>query len=190
MQPVLRIDDRSIQNAAASYYQLGKYHQKLGRDDLAGVAYASAIALDGRQLDARNALAALDLLQGRPEQAKTALQQIIADDPAVAHSYNNLGYVYYFQGDYAMAISTLRHSLALDPQNEHARNNLALALTAAKSAAGHSVDSGATAPAAGTAVTRLRAIALSAPRTRMELVQIEANIYRLKPSATVPPAIE
>lgn len=190
MQPVLRVDDGSIQNAAASYYQLGKHHQKLGRDDLASAAYASSIALDGRQLDARNALAVLDLLQGRPEQAKTALQQVIADYPAVAHSYNNLGYVYYFQGDYAKAISTLRHSLALDPKNEHARNNLALAVTAAKGTAGHSGDSGTTAPAeiAGTAVASHRAIAVSAPRARMELQQIKANIYRLAPSTTVPSA--
>lgn len=123
MQPVLRVR-HSADQAAATYYQLGKYHQERGNLDLARAAYAYSVELDGRQLEARNALAAIHAQQGRLEDAKVLLLQLVTDYPAVAHPYNNLGYVQYLQGNYDAAVSTLQRALVLDSENPRTRNNL------------------------------------------------------------------
>ena len=123
MQPVLRVR-HSADQTAATYYQLGKYHQERGNVDLARAAYAYSVELDGRQLEARNALAAIHAQQGRLEDAKVLLLQLVADYPAVAHPYNNLGYVQYLQGNYDAAVSTLQRALVLDSENPRTRNNL------------------------------------------------------------------
>jgi len=123
MQPVLRVR-HSADQAAATYYQLGKYHQERGNLDLARAAYAYSVELDGRQLEARNALAAIHAQQGRLEDARVLLLQVVADYPAVAHPYNNLGYVHYLQGNYDAAVSTLQRALVLDSENPRTRNNL------------------------------------------------------------------
>lgn len=123
MQPVLRVR-HSADQTAATYYQLGKYHQERGNVDLARAAYAYSVELDGRQLEARNALAAIHAQQGRLEDAKVLLLQLVAEYPAVAHPYNNLGYVQYLQGNYDAAVSTLQRALVLDSGNPRTRNNL------------------------------------------------------------------
>jgi hypothetical protein len=123
MQPVLRVR-HSADQTAATYYQLGKYHQERGNVDLARAAYAYSVELDGRQLEARNALAAIHAQQGRLEDAKVLLLQLVAEYPAVAHPYNNLGYVQYLQGNYDAAVSTLQRALVLDSENPRTRNNL------------------------------------------------------------------
>lgn len=123
MQPVLRVR-HSADQTAATYYQLGKYHQERGNVDLARAAYAYSVELDGRQLEARNALAAIHAQQGRLEDAKVLLLQLVAEYPAVAHPYNNLGYVHYLQGDYDAAVTTLQRALVLDSENPRTRNNL------------------------------------------------------------------
>lgn len=123
MQPVLRVR-HSADQTAATYYQLGKYHQERGNVDLARAAYAYSVELDGRQLEARNALAAIHAQQGRLEDAKVLLLQLVADYPAVAHPHNNLGYVQYLQGNYDAAVSTLQRALVLDSGNPRTLNNL------------------------------------------------------------------
>ena len=182
---------------AATYYRLGKQLQERGELELAMAAYTMSIELDKRQLEARNAAAALHARQGRLDQAAALLRQLVADFPAQAHPHNNLGYVYYMQGNYAGAAAALRRALLLDGQNELARNNLTLAETAlADAAAAPAVP---TAPAMATvmpAVTEMptvvvmpappaAAIAAPAPPApaapgRVELVQLEPNVYQLK----------
>lgn len=124
IQPVLRVRHSADQNAA-TYYQLGKYHLARGNLELARAAYDASIAIDSQQLEARNALAALDAKEGKLDEAKALLQQIVADYPGVAHPYNNLGYIYYLQNNYDAAATTLQQALVLDSGNERARNNLA-----------------------------------------------------------------
>ena len=123
IQPVMRVH-HSANQSAATFYKLGKYHLEHGSLDFARSAYEASITLDGQQLDARNALAALDATQGKLDSAKALLLQIVADFPEVAHPYNNLGYVYYLQNDFQAAQKTLQHAIALDAGNERARNNL------------------------------------------------------------------
>ena len=123
IQPVMRVS-HSANQSAATYYQLGKYHSERGNLDFARSAYEASITLDGQQLDARNALAALDATQGKLDAAKALLVQIVTDFPEVAHPYNNLGYVYYLQSNFEAAERTLQRAIALDAGNERARNNL------------------------------------------------------------------
>lgn len=132
MQPVLQVRN-SADQTAATYFRLGKYHQERGETDLARTAYTESIALDGRQLEPRNALAAIHFQQGRFDEAKSLLLQLVTEFPSVAHPYNNLGYIQYMQGDYVAATNTLQRALALDAKNERARNNLDAARVAVAS---------------------------------------------------------
>ena len=141
MQAVMRVRHSSDQTAA-TYYQLGKYHQEHGDLELAVTAYTHSIALDGRQLEPRNALGAALAGQGRLDEAKSVLQQLVTDYPAIAHPYNNLGYVYFMQGNYSAAVTTLQHALAIDAGYERARNNL----DAAQAAVASHAEPGAAAP--------------------------------------------
>lgn len=139
IQPVLRVRHSADQNGA-TYYQLGKYHLGRGNLDFARSAFEASITLDSQQLEARNALAALDAQEGKLDEAKALLQQIVADYPEVAHPYNNLGYVYFLQNNYDAAVTTLQRALALDSGNERARNNLdAVQVALAKQGEGSTV---------------------------------------------------
>jgi tetratricopeptide (TPR) repeat protein len=130
MQPLLRLQHGGTQSAA-NWYNLGKYHQGRGELNLALGAYAQSLALDGRQLDARMAVAAIDARQGRLAAARDALQSLVADYPAQAQLSNNLGYVYYLMGDQQAAIAMLRRALVLDAASVKAQDNLRLAEAAA-----------------------------------------------------------
>lgn len=210
MQGITRVR-HSADQTAATYYQLGKYHQQRGELDLARAAYTQSIFLDSRQLDARNAIATLDSQQGRLDEAKALLLQLVIDYPAASQPYNNLGFVYYLQGNFDAAVNTLQRALTLEPGSERARNNLKLADDARDSriaaapveraivAGGHDAhDTGTTAPAVlPTAAPALFALQVSAPTaeppvaspapqqtSRMELVEVTPNVFDLKLRAT------
>lgn len=125
VQGVQRIG-HSAGQSAATYLQLGKFYQERGQLELAAGAYAASIALDPRQLGARNAQAVLDARQGRLERAATALLALVRDYPEAAQPRNNLGYVYYLQGELAQASSMLGQAVARDGGAALARNNLQL----------------------------------------------------------------
>lgn len=187
VQPFQRVSQGAGQSAA-SWYQLGKYHHERGQHSLALGAYAQSLSLDGRQLDARNAAAALDAQQGRLDDARQALLQLVADYPGEAQPHNNLGYVYYLQGDYPAAIAMLRRALAMDA---HARAyaNLQLAERALREGAPAGAPLlAATAPpaAAGNEGPTVRDVAATAPQavtaapSRLELVELQPNVLELK----------
>lgn len=125
MQAVQRIANSAGQNAA-TYFELGKFYQERGQVALAADAYAASLALDPRQLGARNALAVLDARRGRLEDAATALRALVRAYPEAAQPLSNLGYVYYLQGQLAQASGALEQALALDGGKALARNNLQL----------------------------------------------------------------
>lgn len=129
IEAVMRGSDGSGQDAdsPAHYYALGRYHQQHGELDAAALAFGQAIALAPQQLDARNALAVLTAQQGQLEPARALLMRLVADFPDQAQPLSNLGYVEYLRGDYAHAAAVLRQALALDAQQPHVRANLALA---------------------------------------------------------------
>jgi tetratricopeptide (TPR) repeat protein len=180
LQPLLRIS-HSPEQTAASWYQLGKYHQQRGAFDLALQAYDAAIAQDGRQLEPRNARATVLALQGRLAEAQQILQRLVADYSGAAHPHNNLGYVYLMQRDYPAAAIAFQRALALDPGAQRARNNLAVV----QAATGHAAATAAapmTAPAT-TTMAALPAAQAAKPAPRMELVLIEPHVYQLKLTA-------
>ena len=123
MEPLLRVRHSSEQTAA-TYYQLGKYHQERGNIDLARDSYKHSLSLDKQQLDARNALATIYSQQGKLNEAKALLLELIAEYPLVAHPHNNLGYVYFIEGNYEAAVKTLKHALIFDKKIERTLNNL------------------------------------------------------------------
>ena len=185
---------------ASAYYRMGKYHQDLGDTALALAAYNYAIARDPRQLDARNAAAAIHAQQGRLAQAREMLEAVTHDYPALALAYNNLGYVAYLQGDYADARAQFDKALALDGDNARARNNRALVLAgiAARARDGATSDASARMPdgaaAAGGAPARAGAApalpggaAVDAAPARLELVQLKPNVYALQVAAPTEP---
>ncbi|MDO8775841.1 MAG: tetratricopeptide repeat protein [Burkholderiaceae bacterium] len=197
IHPVLQIRHSSDQTAA-SYYQLGKYHLERGNLDLARTAYNFSITLDSRQLEVRNALAALYAQQGKLDEAKALLLQIVADYPEVAHPYNNLGYVYYLQNNYDAAVTHLQRALVLDSGNERARNNLdAVQMALANRGERTTMTPVLTRQAAAqpppppsepvtssVADTRSQGLMIMSPplepQARMEVVQIVPNVYELR----------
>ncbi|MGK5080387.1 LytR C-terminal domain-containing protein [Janthinobacterium sp. HLX7-2] len=134
IQAVQRINNSAGQNAA-TYFELGKFYQERGQLQLAAEAYAVSIALDPRQLGARNAQAVLDARLGRLEQAASALRELVSEYPQAAQPMNNLGYVYYLQGELAQASSMLEQAVARDGGRQLARNNLQLVQAAQVDAA-------------------------------------------------------
>ena len=125
VEPVQRIDNSPGQSAA-TWFELGKFYQRRGQLQLAQEAWRASLALEPRQLAARNALAVLDARAGRLEQAATALRELAEEYPQSAQPLGNLGYVYYLQGQLLKAASTLQRAVALGGDVRLARNNLQL----------------------------------------------------------------
>lgn len=179
VQGVQRVS-QSTEQSAASWYRLGKYHQERGQLSLALGAYAQSLALDAGQLDARNAVAAIDAQQGRLTDARDALKRLAEDYPGEAQPLNNLGYVYYLMGDYPAAIATLQRAVALDP-NGRAYYNLVQAQTAARDGAPASALAAApTAAAPAAPLAPAADVSPSVAPSRMELVQVAPQVLELK----------
>jgi Flp pilus assembly protein TadD len=118
------------EQTAATYYQLGKYHQARGNRAEARTAYLQSIGLDQRQIEARNALAVLSSEDGKLDEALSMLKQLTRDYPRVAYLHNNLAFVHLLRGEPDAAIPALDKALALEPGNARALNNLGLVQTA------------------------------------------------------------
>lgn len=129
MEPLLQVQHSGSQTAA-TYYQLGKFHQERGYKEAARAAYVQSIGLDRRQIEARNALAVLHSEDGKLDEAKALLTQLVQDYPRVAYLHNNLAYVHVLRGEPDAAIPALKNALALEPGNARALNNLGLVQTA------------------------------------------------------------
>lgn len=129
MEPLLQVRGSSNQTAA-TYYQLGKYHQARGNKEQARTAYLQSIGLDRRQIEARNALAVLNSEDGKLDEAQAMLEQLTHDYPRMAYLHNNLAYVHLLRGEPDAAIHPLEKALALEPGNTRALNNLGMVQTA------------------------------------------------------------
>jgi len=129
MEPLLQVRG-SGEQTAATYYQLGKFHQSRGNKAGARTAYQQSIGLDRRQVEARNALAVLSSEDGKLDEALSMLEQLTRDYPRMAYLHNNLAYVRLLRGEPDAAIPSLERALALEPGNARALNNLGLVQTA------------------------------------------------------------
>ena len=125
LEPVQRIENSPGQSAE-TWFELGKFYQQRDQLQMAAEAWRTSLALEPRQLAARNALAVLDARAGRLEQAVTALLALVEEYPQSAQPLGNLGYMYYLQGQLVQAASTLEQAVLLGGDVRLARNNLQL----------------------------------------------------------------
>ena len=171
--PQARIDNSSATRTAA-FCKLGKRMQELGDSRAALAAYREALLLDPNSADARNGAAVQHAQLGQLETAHAMLQALAQEAPT-ARTYNNLGYVLYLQGDYAQAASVLRQSLQLDNGQQPARANLELAIAALARSIG-TVDA---VDATAQAIAPDLAPAPTTPASRLQLTQLQPNIFAL-----------
>ena len=171
--PQARIDDSPATRSAA-FCKLGKRMQELGDPRAAMAAYSEALLLTPDSADARNGAAVLHAQLGQLETARSMLQALAQETPT-ARTYNNLGYVLYLQGDYAQAASVLRQSLQLDNGQQPARANLELAIAALA----RSISTVDAVDATAEAIAPDLAPAPTTPASRLQLTQLQPNIFTL-----------
>lgn len=160
----------SAATRAAAYCKLGKRMQELGDPRAALAAYREALLLAPDSPDARNGAAVLHAQLGELDTARGMLQALAQEAPT-ARTYNNLGYVLFLQGEHAQAAALLRLSLQLDGGQQPARANLALAIAALARSV----------PVAGGQDTAAQPdLAPMAAPTRLQLTQLQPNIYALR----------
>lgn len=124
IEPMLRISGEA---GPAAWYQLGRYYQGQNRYARAELAFRRALALDGGNAEAHNALAATLAAQGRLDEALASFQAAVQANPKAAHLHANLGRAYWLMGRRDQAVAELRTALAQDPGNRNAREVLARA---------------------------------------------------------------
>ena len=168
-----RIDDSPATRTAA-FCKLGKRMQELGDPRAALAAYREALLLEPNSADARNGAAVLHAQLGQLETAHAMLQALAQEAPT-ARTYNNFGYVLYLQGDYAQAASVLRQSLQLDNGQQPARANLELAIAALA----RSISTVDAVDATAEAIAPDLAPAPTTPASRLQLTQLQPNIFTL-----------
>ncbi len=156
LQPVVRGDMPG--NQAASWNRLARFHHERGQLALALGAYAQSLALDAKQLEARNAVAVIEAQRGDLELARKALVALVNDYPGEAQPHTNLGYVQYLMGDHAGSAQTLRRAMALGAGPKAFQN-----LQLAEAAMGKSPGADAPQLAAASGAPAASAPAVSAP---------------------------
>lgn len=187
--------ERQSTSRAEGAYQLGRYYQAENQLDRAVAAYGRALEADAGLYEARNGLGVACAMLGRYDEAIAELQTASKQAPHAAHILSNLGYAHYLKGDYEQAISTLDQAIALDPDSVRARNNLSLAYAAAGIDVTPEPTSVSASDAVGQSIGAQRipdalplqkivdGIGLSPlimPASRVQLVQLTANVYELR----------
>jgi tetratricopeptide (TPR) repeat protein len=95
--------------------------------EIRGTHVAGVVGLDELSpLRVYNAIAILDDLENRHEQAREVFKQVLAFQPQSAVVATNLGYSYYLTGDFDNAESYLRNALREDGSFDRAWTNLGL----------------------------------------------------------------
>lgn len=175
IEPVMTVrDSRGVDSEGM--YRIGRYFQGQMRYDDAVAAYRKALALDARNVEARNALGVVYSIQGMSAEAEGEFKAAIAIAPGLSHLQGNLGYHYLQSGRYAEARSALHEAIRLNPANALAWKHVAIAernLTAARAPASASAEPG---PAAAmNAAPASTALAAAAPDAApVEAVSAEA----------------
>lgn len=111
-------------DTAQSLYNRGRELHKASRLTEADQYYQQALKIDPSNMDAQNALAAIDASRGDIDRAIRLLESLAEAHPDAAHVYANLGYAYYLKGQYALAQETLERATMLDPSNENSWKKL------------------------------------------------------------------
>ena len=167
VEPVMTVRNSGGVDSDAMY-RIGRYYQGQARHEDAAVAYRKALALDSRNVEARNALAVVYAMQGRVLDSEREFKAAIAQSPGVSHLYSNLGYHYLQLGRTDEARAALREAIRLAPTNARALANLALAegdvaAPVARAPAPEVATAAPIAPAATVAIPVAPAAAIAAP---------------------------
>ncbi len=104
---------------------LGSLLRRAGRYNDAMHAYQVALYLNPENLEFRNNVAVLHLLQHDTTAAIQTFEQIVRADSAYAHAWLNLGSLYAMSGEPEKARAAWRTVLRIEPGNELARRSLA-----------------------------------------------------------------
>lgn len=165
IEPVISVRNSGGVDSEAMY-RIGRYYQGQMRYDDAVGAYCRALAMDSRNVEARNALAVAYSLQGLALDAEREFRAAIAQSPGLSHLHGNLGYLYLQLGRVEEARAALQEAVRLDPANARALTRLAWAggdlKAAVEAAAAAAVAPAATAPVA--AIAEPAATAAVAPK--------------------------
>lgn len=111
-------------DTAQSLYKRGRELHKASRLAEADQYYQQVLKIDPFNIDAQNAMAALDASRGDVDRAIMLLESLAHAHPDAAHVHANLGYAYYLKGQYALAQETLERATMLDPSNENSWKKL------------------------------------------------------------------
>lgn len=114
---------------ARGYVALARQYEGEGRTELAIDAWRKALAEDGSNPEANNALGMALATRGRYAEAAQAFARADQFKPGDVRVMNNLGYSQMMAGQNAAAVHTLERALAADPQHAKAIANLAAAKT-------------------------------------------------------------
>lgn len=108
-----------------AHARLGASLRKARRYDQAMQAYSVALYLAPGNLDFRNNVAVLHLLQGDTLSAIRSFQTMVQADTTNAHALINLGSLYALSGDPENARRAWEAALRIEPDNRMARSSLA-----------------------------------------------------------------
>lgn len=130
------------ENAAALYRQAHELHpfdsapltawgflaNRVGAHDQAIDIFEKALAVDGKDRDARRGLANALVNLDRPQEALAHYDALIAQDPEDHRAWNGKGVTLDLLGEHAAAQESYREGLAAAPENPSLANNLGLSL--------------------------------------------------------------
>ncbi|AFU99582.1 tetratricopeptide repeat protein [Simiduia agarivorans] len=106
-------------NYSGLYFNLGRVYEGLTRLDDAVAQYENAIAMNGNNIYAMNALARIKRTQGKFNEAEALYKQALAVWPDHADSYKNLGILYdLYMGRLQDALEQYRQFQALQAEDD------------------------------------------------------------------------
>jgi Flp pilus assembly protein TadD len=112
---------------AEALVRQGKAFAMAGNITAADVSFRKALAVDGRNFEARLGLARLAMARD-PAAAEQRFAALLKDQPANAAVLNNLGVARDMQGHHDQAQAAYRQALEVNPGMTSAQQNLALSL--------------------------------------------------------------
>lgn len=185
IEPVISVRNSGGVDSEAMY-RIGRYYQGQMRYDDAVGAYRRALAMDSRNVEARNALAVAYSLQGLALDSEREFRAAIAQSPGLSHLHGNLGYLYLQLGRVDEARAALQEAVRLDPANARALTHLASAggdlKAPVEAAAAATVAPAATAPVAAIAEPAATAAVAPAPKASA-MARIPADTLPVLPVA-------
>jgi tetratricopeptide (TPR) repeat protein len=120
----LRRQAATVPGAAPVQFVFGAWLERTGDSAGARQAYRAALAADASYARAAVAMARLQMIDGRWEEARTGVQAVLGREPRNVDALLARGMIEEGTGQHAAAVKTYRAILQLDPAHVVAKNNL------------------------------------------------------------------